>query len=134
MLKLQVLNQSVAFFQILPLGTDWPAKTYYGDPAIRLGVQYTEYKVDIEESSLSLQYPPNDTVLVDPQSFFHKVGWWTAKEVYLEHQNVTLNLKKFRKALKHVKQQLKVDPLFIEHRQRRTSAVCKEKGQRITAL
>jgi len=38
--------------QIVPLGTDWAAATYYGQPAMKLGLKYMEYKIVPEESSL----------------------------------------------------------------------------------
>jgi protein O-GlcNAc transferase len=33
------------FIQIIPLGTDWAAATYYGEPAVKLGLQYLPYKL-----------------------------------------------------------------------------------------
>ena len=40
------------FIQVVPLGTDWAAETYYGEPARRLGLRYMPYKILPSESSL----------------------------------------------------------------------------------
>ncbi|KAM0830214.1 hypothetical protein ACQ4PT_066342 [Festuca glaucescens] len=45
------------FIQVVPLGMDWAANEYYGAPAARLGLQYVEYRVRPEESSLAREYP-----------------------------------------------------------------------------
>lgn len=91
-----------------------------------MGLQYTEYKVDIEESSLEEVYPRNHSVLVDPENYFHNVGWSTAKELYLEHQNVTLNMEKFKGVLETVRNQVKEDPLYKKFEVRRYSRKCRQ--------
>lgn len=86
------------FIQIIPLGTDWAAETYFGDPAVRFGLKYIGYKILPKESSLSDHYKEDDPVLIDPDSVNQK-GWQVTKEVYLDHQNVRLNLARFQKRL-----------------------------------
>ncbi|KAF3647232.1 putative F-box/LRR-repeat protein-like [Capsicum annuum] len=86
------------FIQIIPLGTDWAAGTYYGEPAAKLGLKYIGYKIHPKESSLYDEYEKNDPVLTDPNSVNDR-GWEFTKKIYLDRQNVKLNLGRFRKRL-----------------------------------
>eukprot|EP01018_Ginkgo_biloba_P005830 Gb_35187 [translate_table: standard] len=86
------------FIQIVPLGTDWAAATYYGEPAVKLGLKYIEYKILPEESSLFEKYERNDPVLTHPDSITSK-GWWETKKVYLDGQNVRPSLRRLKKRL-----------------------------------
>ncbi|XP_010279522.1 PREDICTED: uncharacterized protein LOC104613417 isoform X2 [Nelumbo nucifera] len=86
------------FIQVIPLGTDWAAETYYGEPAMKLGLKYVGYKILPRESSLYGQYDRDDPVLRDPKSVNAK-GWQFTKKVYLDGQNVELDLRRFGKRL-----------------------------------
>uniref|UniRef100_A0ACD5UIU0 Uncharacterized protein n=1 Tax=Avena sativa TaxID=4498 RepID=A0ACD5UIU0_AVESA len=86
------------FIQVVPLGMDWAANEYYGAPARRLGLRYVEYKIRAEESSLAREYPAGDPVLTDPEAV-SKRGWQVTKKVYLDRQNVRLDLARFRAQL-----------------------------------
>ncbi|KQK14874.1 uncharacterized protein LOC100829143 [Brachypodium distachyon] len=86
------------FIQVVPLGTDWAAGAYYGEPAARLGLRYVGYKIRPDESSLAREYPAGDPVLVDPAAVA-KRGWDVTKKVYLDRQNVRLDLARFREEL-----------------------------------
>ncbi|XP_060177351.1 xylan glycosyltransferase MUCI21-like [Lycium barbarum] len=86
------------FIQIVPLGTDWAADTYYGQPAIKLGLKYIGYKILPQESSLYNEYEKDDPVLMDPESVNNR-GWEFTKKIYLDRQNVRLNLRRFHKRL-----------------------------------
>ncbi|KAJ3669234.1 hypothetical protein LUZ60_011184 [Juncus effusus] len=86
------------FIQIVPLGTDWAAETYYGEPAVKLGLRYINYKILPKESSLFGEYKSTDPVLRDPDSVNAR-GWQFTKRVYLDGQNVKLDLMRFRKRL-----------------------------------
>ncbi|EPS61163.1 glycosyltransferase [Genlisea aurea] len=86
------------FIQVIPLGTRWPAENYYGEPARKYGLKYVPYEIGAKESSLREKYDRNDPVLVDPESVAGK-GWEVTKKIYLDHQNVRLNLPRFRKRL-----------------------------------
>lgn len=83
------------FIQIVPLGTEWAAETYYGEPARKWGLWYLEYKILVNESSLSRVYEENDEVLRNPKTVNSK-GWEETKRVYLDVQNVRLDLERFR--------------------------------------
>lgn len=86
------------FIQVVPLGTDWAAETYYGEPARRLGLRYMPYKILPSESSLRGQYAKDDPVLTDPDTVNAK-GWQVTKQVYLDGQNVRLDIARFRRHL-----------------------------------
>lgn len=88
------------FIQVIPLGTVWAAETYYGEPAKKLGLEYIGYKILTRESSLYDKYDTNDPVLRDPGSVTKK-GWQFTKSIYLDGQNVRLDLGRFRKHLVH---------------------------------
>jgi hypothetical protein len=92
------MRPGTVFIQVVPLGTDWAAGAYYGEPAERLGLRYVGYKILPEESSLSREYPAGDPVLTDPAGV-GKRGWEVTKKVYLDRQNVRLDLKRFRQEL-----------------------------------
>ncbi|GLJ14314.1 hypothetical protein SUGI_0230570 [Cryptomeria japonica] len=84
--------------QIIPLGIDWASRTYFGDPAERMGFQYIGYKIGLHESSLSDKYGKDDTVLVNSTAII-KQGWSLTKEIYLDSQNVHLDLARFKNTL-----------------------------------
>nr|GMD44708.1 EGF domain-specific O-linked N-acetylglucosamine transferase-like [Ipomoea batatas] len=92
------LKPESVFIQIIPLGTDWAAEAYYGDPAKKMGLRYIGYKILPNESSLYDEYDSNDAVLTDPDSV-NKKGWEFTKKIYLDHQNVRLHPGRFRKRL-----------------------------------
>nr|GMD85715.1 EGF domain-specific O-linked N-acetylglucosamine transferase-like [Ipomoea batatas] len=92
------LKPGATFIQIIPLGTDWAAETYYGEPAKKLGLRYIGYKILPKESSLYDEYDEDDPVLKDPNSVNEK-GWEFTKKIYLDHQNMRLHLGRFRKRL-----------------------------------
>lgn len=92
------MRPGCVFIQIIPLGTDWAAETYFGEASVRFGLRYIGYKILPKESSLYDQYEEDDPVLTDPDSINLK-GWEITKQVYLDHQNVRLNLARFQKRL-----------------------------------
>ncbi|KAJ9544722.1 hypothetical protein OSB04_024429 [Centaurea solstitialis] len=86
------------FIQVVPLGTNWAAETYYGEPAKKLGLRYIGYEILPRESSLYEEYESNDPVLRDPNSVNDR-GWEFTKKIYLDRQKVRLNMVRFRKRL-----------------------------------
>lgn len=92
------MRPGTVFIQVVPLGTDWAAETYYGGPAVKLGLNYMSYKILPRESSLYREYKKDDPVLADPESVNAR-GWEVTKKVYLDGQNVNLDLERFRKRL-----------------------------------
>ncbi|KAJ0978841.1 hypothetical protein J5N97_014315 [Dioscorea zingiberensis] len=79
--------------QIVPIGVDELARSCFGEPAEKLGMKYVEYKIEPRESSLYRKYEDSDPVLSDPESVNGK-GWQVTKDVYLEGQNVSLDLQR----------------------------------------
>ncbi|XP_009342745.1 xylan glycosyltransferase MUCI21-like [Pyrus x bretschneideri] len=49
--------------QVIPLGTSWAAKAYFGEPARKLDLNYIGYKILPTESSLYDKYVKDDPVL-----------------------------------------------------------------------
>lgn len=86
------------FIQVVPLGTEWAAEEYYGEPARKLGLKYIGYQILTRESSLYDKYDKDDPVLRDPKSV-SKMGWEYTKKIYLDGQTVRLDLGRFRKRL-----------------------------------
>lgn len=92
------MRPGCVFIQVVPLGTEWAAETYYGEPAVKLGLKYIGYKILPKESSLYNDYDKSDPVLTEPNRVVKK-GWEVTKKIYLDHQNVRLNLGRFSKRL-----------------------------------
>ena len=86
------------FIQVIPLGTEWAADAYYGEPARKLGLKYIGYQILPRESSLYDKYDKNNPVLRDPRSVSNK-GWQYTKSIYLDNQKVRLNLRRFQRRL-----------------------------------
>ncbi|PON91920.1 Glycosyltransferase [Trema orientale] len=81
--------------QVVPLGLDWASRTYYGGPVAEMEVKHLEYKIEPEESSLLTVYGPDHPVITDPMSILLE-GYEAAKAVYIDEQNLKINLVKFR--------------------------------------
>lgn len=85
--------------QVELLGTGWASNTYYGDTARAMGVHYLRYKIEAEESSLTKLYGRNSSVVADPESVYRDHGLIAARTVFLDQQNVRLDLPRFRGTL-----------------------------------
>ncbi|CAH8383379.1 unnamed protein product [Eruca vesicaria subsp. sativa] len=88
------LRPGSVFVQVVPVGVGWVAKCY-GSPAKAMKLEYTEYTIDVEESSLVEKYSRDDLVLKDPIAF-SKNDWGVTKKVYLKEQDVRLDVNRFR--------------------------------------
>ncbi|CAI9099879.1 OLC1v1036763C1 [Oldenlandia corymbosa var. corymbosa] len=86
------------FIQVSVLGTEWASDKYFGSTAVKFGLKYVGYQILPEESSLYDSYAKDDPVLVDPYAV-NRRGWEVTKQIYLDHQNVRLNLRRFGKVL-----------------------------------
>ncbi|KAM1417537.1 hypothetical protein ACFXTH_021005 [Malus domestica] len=93
------MRPGAVFMQIVPLGTNWPAKVCYESPARAMGLQYIDYRIDVEESSLVHKYGKDDIVVKDPAA---KIGsnWDILTKIYLKEQDVKLDLNRFTWFLK----------------------------------
>nr|GME21216.1 zeatin O-glucosyltransferase-like [Ipomoea batatas] len=92
------LRPGSAFIQIVPIGIDWAAETYFEQPAIKMGMKYIGYYIFANESTLIDQYDEKDPVFTDTLSVNRK-GWNYTQQIYLDPQNVRLNLGRFRAPL-----------------------------------
>lgn len=92
------MKPASVFIQVIPLGTEWAAETYYGEPATKFGLRYIGYKILPKESSLYEDYSKDDPILKDPNSVNQK-GWEFTKKIYLDRQTVRLDLRRFGKHL-----------------------------------
>ncbi|KAL2320730.1 hypothetical protein Fmac_029699 [Flemingia macrophylla] len=92
------LRPGSVFIQVIPLGANWAAETYYGEPVKKFGLKYIGYEIHARESSLYGRYNKDDPILRDPSSINRK-GWEYTKKIYLDNQNVTLDLRRFKKRL-----------------------------------
>lgn len=110
------MRPGAVFIQIVPLGTRWAAETYYGAPAERMGLWYLAYRIRPEESSLYGEYERDDPVLRDPEVVTAK-GWEETKRVYLDRQNVRLDLVRFRRRLERAR------PYVFWKKQRRAQLI-----------
>lgn len=97
------LRPDAVLVQVVPWGLDWVSKAYYHDPAQDMGLKYLEYKVNVEESTLIEKYPIDHQVITDPLSI-HMKGYKVSKPIYIDGQNVRLNLTRFRGTLEMAKQ------------------------------
>ncbi|KAM7250758.1 hypothetical protein ACFE04_022641 [Oxalis oulophora] len=92
------LPSGAVLVQVVPLRLQWASTNYYGMPSGKMGIKYLEYQIEPEESSLYEQYGKKHPVITDPTSI-EKKGYYPFRAVYVDGQNVKLNLSRFRKTL-----------------------------------
>ncbi|XP_074310498.1 beta-1,2-xylosyltransferease XAX1-like [Silene latifolia] len=95
------LPKGALVVEIIPIGLEWQSTNYYAKPASRMGLKYLKYHVGLGESSLNGSYSPDDPVIIDPSSIYAK-GYLVAKAIYLDGQNLRLNVtNKFRDTMSY---------------------------------
>ncbi|XP_058218496.1 alpha-1,3-arabinosyltransferase XAT3-like [Rhododendron vialii] len=92
------LPEGAVMVQVVGLGLEWASATYYGGPAAEMGLNYIEYKIEPEESSLISVYGRDDPVITNPESIASK-GYTVGRSVYFEGQNFNISIARFRKTL-----------------------------------
>ncbi|XP_040377355.1 alpha-1,3-arabinosyltransferase XAT3-like isoform X2 [Oryza brachyantha] len=86
------LPAGAVLIQVVPYGgLEWLARGTFKEPAADMQIHYLEYMIQLDETTLSEQYPKDDPVLKDPYSI-HKQGWNALKSVYLDKQDVRPHL------------------------------------------
>ncbi|KAK8602847.1 hypothetical protein V6N13_085049 [Hibiscus sabdariffa] len=105
------LPDGAVMVQVVPLGCEWGAITYYGGPAKAMNVRYLEYKIEPEESSLFYTYGKDHPVIKDPESVSSK-GYRAFRSVYVDGQDVKINLERFKKTLVEAKKILETSVPF----------------------
>ncbi|PKI75513.1 hypothetical protein CRG98_004183 [Punica granatum] len=93
------LRPGAVFVQVVPLGADWAADICYGRAAKVLGLNYLEYTIEAEESSLTEKYGRESRLIKDPTASRGE-QWGEVMAIYLKEQNVTLDLIRFGGTLK----------------------------------
>lgn len=89
------LPENAVFIQVVPLGgLEWLSRVDFGEPAKKMKLKYLEYKIGEGESSLIEKYPLDHQVFKDPLAI-SKGGWGAFKSMYMEKQNVRLDLVRF---------------------------------------
>ncbi|XP_028785476.1 alpha-1,3-arabinosyltransferase XAT3-like isoform X2 [Neltuma alba] len=90
------LKPGSILMQIVPIGLEWVAQTFFGRVAKGIKLEYMEYKIKPEESSLAKKYGKDSLMVRDPTAL-QKGGWPPElMNIYLLDQNVTLDLDRFR--------------------------------------
>ena len=95
------LASGMVLVQVVPLGLEWASTAFFGKPAGGLGVKYLEYRINPKESPLVELYGRDYPVIMDPESVFKK-GYNAARAVYVDGQNMKINLVIGRHMLKHL--------------------------------
>ncbi|XP_058218621.1 alpha-1,3-arabinosyltransferase XAT3-like [Rhododendron vialii] len=92
------LPEGAVLVQVVGLGIDWISNTYFGVPAPGMGLNYIDYKIEPEESSLISLYGKDHPVIVDPESITSQ-GYEVGRAVYLLKQNFNIDVVRFRETL-----------------------------------
>uniref|UniRef100_A0A6N2M0M8 Glycosyltransferase 61 catalytic domain-containing protein n=1 Tax=Salix viminalis TaxID=40686 RepID=A0A6N2M0M8_SALVM len=93
------LPENAILIQVVPFGkVEWASRISFEDPAKDMNIRYLDYKIKVEESTLIQQYPADHEVLRDP-SAIGKQGWVAFRSIYLDKQNVMLDVERFRPTL-----------------------------------
>ncbi|XP_030446998.1 xylan glycosyltransferase MUCI21-like [Syzygium oleosum] len=91
------LRPGSVLLQVVPVGTEWLSEAYFGRPAGELGLEYVEYRIEANESSLAEKYGVDSAVLKNPRAVVG--GEWEKMSLYLKTQNVRLDMGRFRASL-----------------------------------
>ncbi|XP_030549305.1 xylan glycosyltransferase MUCI21-like [Rhodamnia argentea] len=62
------LRRGSVLLQVVPVGTAWLSEAYFGRPARVLGLEYVEYRIGANESSLAEQYGVDSLAMKDPRA------------------------------------------------------------------
>uniref|UniRef100_A0ACD6AE74 Uncharacterized protein n=2 Tax=Avena sativa TaxID=4498 RepID=A0ACD6AE74_AVESA len=79
----------------------------FGRPVPDMGLRYVEYEVDPDETTLKDVYPRDHPVFTDPISIQHQ-GFSTLFSIFLDGQNVTLNMDRFRGVMQQIYQSVTI--------------------------
>lgn len=106
--NLVFLPINATIIQIVPWGgLEGIAMFDFGYGAKAMKLNYVQYTISVEESTLTEIYPRDHPVLRNPMSF-HRKGWDLLRGTFMDKQNVKLDANRFRdvlwKALEHMMQ------------------------------
>ncbi|KAJ3685202.1 hypothetical protein LUZ61_014366 [Rhynchospora tenuis] len=102
------LPQNAVVIQIIPWGRlEGVCWCNFAFTVPKAKLKYLEYQASLDESTLLNKYPRDHRYIQDPFSV-HMEGWYVYSKVYMQEQDVILDLQRFRgtlvEALEHVKQ------------------------------
>ncbi|KAL8056688.1 hypothetical protein ABFX02_04G135500 [Erythranthe guttata] len=89
------LPEKAVLIQIVPFALDSAARFYYEEPTKGMNLRYLEYKVSLNESSLFGKYPIDSDIYRNPDAMRNK-GWLGFKSIYMDNQDVNVDLDRFR--------------------------------------
>ncbi|KAF7141011.1 hypothetical protein RHSIM_Rhsim06G0221100 [Rhododendron simsii] len=92
------LPEGAVMVQVVGLGLEWFSDNYFGGPARGMGLNYLEYKIEAEESSLVSFYGRDHPVITDPASLYSQ-GYKVGRAMYLKRQNFNIDVVRFRMTL-----------------------------------
>ncbi|KAH6831954.1 hypothetical protein C2S53_018199 [Perilla frutescens var. hirtella] len=93
------LPENAVVIQITPVGLDAYADEFFGKSQLEeMQLKYLEYKVTLLESSLVGKYPVTSDVYKHPVELCLQ-NFQTCKDMFLDNQDVNLDLPRFRKTL-----------------------------------
>ncbi|KAI3708590.1 hypothetical protein L2E82_37866 [Cichorium intybus] len=93
------LPDGAVMVQVRPLGFQWDVDSFYSEPGPNMGLKFLEYRIEPEESSLADVYGLDHPVLRDTASVAAKGGYEAAREMYLDKQDLRIDLNRFRETL-----------------------------------
>ncbi|KAJ0038797.1 hypothetical protein Pint_23550 [Pistacia integerrima] len=96
------LRPGSVFVQVVPLGLEWVAEVCFAKSARVMGLNYMEYKINAEESSLVEKYDRNELLIKDPGAFRGNNWSQAIMNIYLKEQNVNFDLVRFREYTKEM--------------------------------
>ncbi|WOG96309.1 hypothetical protein DCAR_0415644 [Daucus carota subsp. sativus] len=92
------LPDNAVVIQIVPLGIEWYARRDFEEPALDMNIRYLSYKIKVKESSLIQEYSVKSATIRNSLSV-NKNDWGVIRSVYLDRQNVILDVRRFRRTL-----------------------------------
>ncbi|EMS51149.1 hypothetical protein TRIUR3_33438 [Triticum urartu] len=93
---------------IIPWGEmKWPCWSIFGETVPDMGLRYVEYEATAEETTLKDVYPRDHPVFTNPVSI-HKQGFDQLWKIFLDGQNVTLDINRFRGFMQQIYQDVTV--------------------------
>ncbi|KAL3651900.1 hypothetical protein CASFOL_004902 [Castilleja foliolosa] len=100
------LPENAIVIQIVPFGLEYIAKTCFKIPAMSMNLRYLEYKAELNESTLPSKYSGDGKIDYTDPAAITKKGFEVFRSVYLDNQDLNIELSRFRrtllKALEHL--------------------------------
>ncbi|XP_058194614.1 xylan glycosyltransferase MUCI21-like [Rhododendron vialii] len=102
------LRPGSVLVQVVGIGLEEVAELCFGRVAKDMGLEYMEYKIGVEESSLVDRYGKDDVIVKDPSSMDKGNRYDKIMRVYLKQQNMNLDLARLRGYLKTAYEKAKI--------------------------